>query len=227
MVSDESLVDLAGSREVIERTERVRAAKWDVLTDRVRLDSETVVSRDLVRHPGAVGIVALDDDGRVTLIRQYRHPVAAELWEIPAGLLDEPGELPLHTAQRELVEEVGLTARTWHTVIDVYPSPGMSSEVVRVFLARGLAEVDPALRPEPTDEERELVVRPVDLDVAVEQIMAGGVRNSLAIVALLATASARRAGWRGLLPPDRPWPGPVWSGAASSALPHGGPNTLG
>jgi 8-oxo-dGTP pyrophosphatase MutT (NUDIX family) len=218
VVSDESLVDLPGSREVLERTERLRAAKWDIATDRVRLDGETVVSRDLVMHPGAVGIVALDDQDRVTLIRQYRHPVAAELWEIPAGLLDEPGESPLRTAQRELIEEVGLTATTWHTVIDVYPSPGMSSEAVRVFLARGLADVDPALRPEPTDEERDLVIRPVHLEVAVERVMAGGVRNSLAVVALLATARAQQAEWRGLLPADHPWPGPLWSGPALSGL---------
>jgi len=222
VVDEESLVDLTGSREVLERTERVRAAKWNVVTDRVRLDRETVVARDLVMHPGAVGIVALDDHDRVTLIRQYRHPVAAELWEIPAGLLDEPDEPPFATAQRELVEEVGLTATTWHTVIDVYPSPGMSSEAVRVFLARGLADVDPALRPERTDEERDLVVRAVDLDVAVNQVMAGGVRNSLAVVALLATANVRRAEWRGLLPADHPWPTPLWSG-----LPLSGQDALG
>ena len=221
-MSDESLVDLPGSRKVLERTERLGAAKWDIVTDRVQLDSETVVLRDLVMHPGAVGIVALDDDDRVTMIRQYRHPVAAELWEIPAGLLDEPGEPPLLTAQRELVEEVGLTANVWHTIIDVYPSPGMSSEAVRVFLARGLTDVDPAIRPEPADEERDLVVRRVGLDAAVDQVMAGGVRNSLAVVALLATFRARRDGWRGLLPPDHPWPSPVWSG-----LPHSGPETLG
>jgi hypothetical protein len=98
----------------------------------------------------------------------------------------------------------------------------MSSEAVRVFLARGLTDVDPAMRPEPTDEERSLVVRRVDLDVAVADVMAGGVRNSLAVVALLATASARRDGWRGLLPADHPWPSPVWSG-----LPHGGQEALG
>ena len=227
LVSDEPLVDMPGSREVLARTNRVRAAKWDIVTDQVRLDSETVVARDLVMHPGAVGIVALDDNDLVTLIRQYRHPVAAELWEIPAGLLDEPGEPPLRTAQRELVEEVGLTASTWHTVIDIYSSPGMSSETVRVFLARGLIAVDPALRPAPLDEERDLVVRQVHLDVAVEQVLAGGVRNSLAVVALLATAAARSAGWQRLLPADHPWPGPVWVGDVPSALPHGGPTPLG
>ena len=188
----------------------MRVAKWDVVTDRVTLDRDTEVDRDLVLHPGAVGIVALDDDEQVTLIRQYRHPVAAELWEIPAGLLDEPGEPPLATAQRELIEEVGLTASRWRTVIDLYSSPGMSSETIRVFLAQDLAEVDPAIRPEPTDEERDLIVRRVPLEAAVDRVMAGDIHNSLAVAALMATAEFRRREWKGLLPPDHPWPGPSW-----------------
>ena len=77
---------------------------------RVELDADTVVDRDVVVHPGAVGVVALDADDQVVVLRQYRHPVAAHLWEIPAGLLDEPGESPWSTAQRELVEEAGLMA---------------------------------------------------------------------------------------------------------------------
>lgn len=178
--------------------------------DRVRLDPETEVDRDLVLHPGAVGIVTLDDDERVTLILQYRHPVAGSLWEIPAGLLDEPEESPLSTAQRELVEEVGLTASTWHTVIDLYSSPGMSSETIRVFLARGLSEVDPADRPERKDEERDLVVRRVSLDDAVTHVMAGRIHNSLAVAGLLATAQSRREGWRSLRSPEALWPGPSW-----------------
>ena len=204
------LIDQPGSRPVVQRERRVRGAKWDVVTDRVQLDIDTEVARDLVLHPGAVGIVALDDDERVTVIRQYRHPVAADLWEIPAGLLDEPGESPVSTARRELVEEVGLVASTWHTVVDLYSSPGMSSETIRVFLARGLSDVDPAERPEPKDEERYLIVRRVRLDQAVDQVMSGRIHNSLAVAALLATAEARRQGWRSLRPADDLWPAPTW-----------------
>lgn len=208
--SEVPIVDQLGSREVISRTERVSGAKWTMVTDRVRLDADTQVDRDLVVHPGAVGIVALDNEERVTLIRQYRHPVAAELWEIPAGLLDEPGEPPWVTAQRELLEEVGLQAREWHTILDLYSSAGMSSETVRIFLARGLSVVDPADRPVPTDEERDLVVRAVPLAEAVEQVMAGAVHNSLAIAAILAASEAHRRGWQTLLPADHTWPGPSW-----------------
>lgn len=202
--------DEPGSLPVIERRDRLTAAKWQVVTDRVALDIDTVVQRDIVVHPGAVGVVALDDDDRVVMIRQYRHPVAAHLWEIPAGLLDEAGELPVDTARRELVEEVGLTATTWHTVIDLHASPGMSSETIRVFLARGLRDVDPALRPEPTDEERHLLVERHPLDRLVAAVMAGGVRNSLAVSALLAVAEARRNGWSSLRDPELPWPGASW-----------------
>lgn len=202
--------DDAGSMPVIERVKRLDAAKWSVVTDTVQLDADTVVNRDVVVHPGAVGVVALDDDERVVLLRQYRHPVAGHLWEIPAGLLDEPDESPLLTAQRELVEEVGLVAAEWHRVLDLHSSPGMSSETIRVFLARRLALADPALRPPPTDEERDLVVVKVPLDEAIRRILDGDIKNSLAVSALLAVAECRRGKWRSLGPPEHPWPGPSW-----------------
>jgi ADP-ribose pyrophosphatase len=204
------LRDLPGSRPVRSRAPRFQGSKWDVVTDQVMLEPDLEVARDLVVHPGAVGVITLDDDDRVTLIRQYRHPVAAELWEIPAGLLDEPGESPWSTARRELVEEVGLLAENWHTLVDVYPSPGMSSETIRVFLARGLSDVDPELRPEPSDEERQLVVIRVGLDDAVAAVLAGGVHNSLAAVGLLCAAAARAQSWHSLRSPDVPWPAPRW-----------------
>jgi 8-oxo-dGDP phosphatase len=207
------LYDVPGSRPVRARRERMTGAKWSVVTDEVQLEDQTTVQRDVVVHPGAVGVVALDDQDRVVVIRQYRHPVAAQLWEIPAGLLDEPGESAVVTARRELVEEVGLRAQEWSTLIDLYSSPGMSSETVRVFLARGLTAVDPADRPAPTDEERELLVERRPLAELVTLVMSGAVHNSLAVAGLLAAAEARRAGWRGLLPADHPWPGPSWEPA--------------
>lgn len=205
------VTDVAGSHRVTQRRERMVGAKWTVVTDHVVLDAETTVERDIVVHPGAVGIVALDDGDRAVILRQYRHPVAAHLWEIPAGLLDEPGESPWSTAQRELVEEAGLVATEWHTLIDLYSSPGMSSETVRVFVARGLSDVPPADRPMPTDEERDLVVARVELSELVGQVMSGHVHNSLAVAAVLAATESRRQRWSSLLPPDHPWPGPSWA----------------
>ena len=187
------------------------AGTWSVGTDRVALDPESVVDRDVVIHPGAVGVVALDPDDRVVVLRQYRHPVAAHLWEIPAGLLDEPGESPWATAQRELVEEAGIVADEWHTLIDLYSSPGMSSETIRVFLARGLSDAHPDDRPAPTDEERDLVVVRIPLPELVRRVLAGHVHNSLAVAGLLAAAESQRNGWASLLPADHPWPGPSWA----------------
>lgn len=204
------LHDERAPRPVRQRMPRFRGAKWDVVTDEVELDGELVVERDVVLHPGAVGVVALDDGEQVVLVRQYRHPVASELWEIPAGLLDDPAESPWQTAERELVEEAGLRAEQWHTVLDLYSSPGMSSETLRVFLARGLVEVPASERPPVTDEEREMVVGRLPLTALVEQIGQGRLHNALAVAGILATDAARRSGWSDLRPADHPWPGPDW-----------------
>src|SRR5690348_2084683 len=109
--------------------------------DEVRMPGGNTARREVVEHYGAVAILAMDDDGNIVMVYQYRHPVGRRLWELPAGLLDAPGEDPLVTAQRELTEEAGLTATEWSVLIDVVPSPGFSDESVRVYLARDLAEV--------------------------------------------------------------------------------------
>ena len=103
----------------------------------------------ILEHPGAVAS-GLDDDDRLMMIFQYRHPLRRRLWELPAGLLDVAGEDPRETAKRELAEETGLAAAEWAVLIDVAPSPGFSDESVRVFLARGLREVR---RPDLSDDE--------------------------------------------------------------------------
>ncbi len=169
-----------------------------MVTDSVELDGDVVVERDVVVHPGAVGIVALDDDERVVLIRQYRHAVQAQLWELPAGLLDEPGEDPLVGAQRELFEEAHLRADSWDLLIDLYSSPGMSSEVIRIFLARDLHEVAEHERHEQVDEERDMPSVRVPLDVACDLAMRGRIHNAMAVAGLLATERARASGWAGL-----------------------------
>lgn len=98
--------------------------KTSVRTDEVVMPDGSVVHRDYQVHPGSVAVLALDDEDRVLLIRQYRHPVRQKLWEIPAGLLDVPGENPLHAAQRELYEEAHVKAEDWRVLTDVYTSPG-------------------------------------------------------------------------------------------------------
>jgi len=174
--------------------------------DEVRMPGGAVKEREVVQQPGAVGIVALDDEGRVVLIRQYRHPVGEWLVELPAGLLDVPGEKAYRTAARELAEEAGLTAGRWDVLADVRNSPGLSTEAVRVFLARELAPVPDADRHVGADEESDLGVHRVPLDQAVAGVFTGEVQNALAVSGLLAAAYARDRDWAPLRPADAPWP---------------------
>lgn len=174
--------------------------------DEVRMPGGGVATREVVGHGGAVGIVALDELGRVVMIRQYRHPARAYLLELPAGLLDVPGEKAVDTARRELAEEVHLTARTWHTLVDLRSSPGLSEEAARVFLARDLADVDAADRHVGVEEETDLGVHRRPLDEAVAAVLAGEIENSLACAGILAAARARDEKWAPLRPADAPWP---------------------
>ena len=125
-------------------------------------------TRDYVRHVGAVAVVALDDAGQVVLIRQYRHPVGRHLWELPAGLMDVDGE-DLAGGRAPGVGRGGRPDRRRGAtlLVDLHSSPGFSDELVRVFLARDLAEVPAEQRHERHDEEADLQVVRIDLDEAV------------------------------------------------------------
>lgn len=103
--------------------------------DEVSMPGGKSARREVVEHYGAVAVVALDDDGNVVLVYQYRHPLGRRLWELPAGLLDLGGEPPEVTAARELEEEVGLAASDWRVLVDLDSTPGFSDESVRVYLA--------------------------------------------------------------------------------------------
>lgn len=166
--------------------------------------SGTSITREYLDHPGAVAILALDDDGRVLLIKQYRHPIAARDWELPAGLLDEAGEAPVDGAIRELAEEADLTATRWDLLAEFFSSPGGSNESIRIFLARGLAAT-----PHPFarfDEEAEMETRWVDLDEVVEAVLTRSVTNSILGFAVLAAAASRARGWDTLGDPRAAWP---------------------
>ena len=148
-------------------------------------------TRDVVRHIGAVAVVALDDQANVVLLRQYRHPVGRYLWELPAGLRDADGEPPLETAKRELAEEAQLAAQRWSLLTTHYSSPGFCDEMVLVYLAEELGNVS---RPEGftvEHEELDLTVERVPLADAVQRVFDGDIRNAAAVVGLLAAAQAR------------------------------------
>ncbi|MEO8329657.1 MAG: NUDIX hydrolase [Candidatus Nanopelagicales bacterium] len=187
---------------------RFEGAKWRLVSEDVQLAPDLVVRRDVVEHPGAVGVVALDDDENVVLIQQYRHPVSSTLWEVPAGLLDEVGESPLGTARRELFEEAHLRAEQWGLLLDLYSSPGMSSEMVRLYLARDLREVPVAERHVQTEEEREMPSVRVALDDACRWAIEGRIHNALTVAGVLAAERQRGLSWSGLRDPNTPWPTP-------------------
>jgi ADP-ribose pyrophosphatase len=152
--------------------------------------ADGVVTREFVRHPGAVGVIAVDADDRVLLVQQYRHPVQAMLWEPPAGLLDVPGEPPLAAAQRELAEEAHYAADEWAVLVDAFTTPGMSDESIRIYLATSVRPL-PGQRPPQAAEEREMPVRWVPFDEALGAVLSGGLHNPMAVMGLLAWAALR------------------------------------
>jgi 8-oxo-dGDP phosphatase len=179
---------------------------WDIRRDTVDLGNGQVVTREMVEHTGAVGVVALDADDRVLLVRQYRHPVRSYLWEPPAGLLDVVGEDPLTAVRRELAEEADLTADEWHVLVDFFNSPGGSSEGFRCYLARGLHHVPVGERHARDGEERDMRTAWVPLDEARDLVLAGRLHNPTAVTGILAACAARDTGWNMLRPADSPWP---------------------
>ncbi|MBM3686621.1 MAG: NUDIX hydrolase [Actinobacteria bacterium] len=205
--------DEAHEASVLARTEHFRGRVWAVASDEVRLPSGDVTVRDVVVHPGAVGVAAVDDAGRILLIRQFRHPVGGYLIELPAGLRDVPDEPPLQTARRELAEEAGITAGEWYVLVDFFNSPGGSTEAFRCYLARDLSPL-PGGRPHTGEaEEADLPQVWVPIDEAVEAVLAGDLHNPTTVTGVLAVAAARDRNWRTLRPASEP----MWS------LPPGGP----
>ncbi|MDX1883564.1 NUDIX hydrolase [Mycolicibacterium sp. 120270] len=169
--------------------------------DEVRMPGGKTARREVVEHYGAVAILAIDDDGNIVMVYQYRHPVGRRLWELPAGLLDADGEPPHITAARELKEEAGVSARDWRVLVDLVSAPGFSDESVRVYLATGLSDVG---RPDAHDEEADLVVRWLTLDEAVAKVLSGEIVNSIAVSGILA-AQAARGRFDALRPVDAEW----------------------
>jgi ADP-ribose pyrophosphatase len=160
-----------------------------------------VAKREVVEHFGAVAVVAMDDDGNIPMVYQYRHPFGRRLWELPAGLLDIGGEGPHLTAARELREEAGLQAQSWQVLVDLDSTPGFSDESVRVYLATGLTQVD---RPEAHDEEADMTLQWYPIAEAARKVFTGEIVNSIAVSGILA-AYAVRKGLAQPRPVDAPW----------------------
>jgi ADP-ribose pyrophosphatase len=173
---------------VLTREKVYDGAIWDVVRESFEYNG-VVLQRDFVDHTGAVGIVAFNDSNEVMMIRQYRHAIRSLNWEIPAGLLDIPGEDPLVCAKRELAEEADLEASHWEFVMTLNTTPGGSNEFIQIYLATGLRPLSHDYVRE--GEEADLEKRFVPLVDVIDAILQGKIRNQIAVTALLAVHAAR------------------------------------
>ena len=164
-----------------EHTRPYEGVIVNVDLDKVELPNGRIAKREIVRHPGGVAVVPLNDDGTVTLVRQYRYAFSQVLTEIPAGKLD-PEEEPRAGALRELGEEVGARVGELIDLGTMYPSPGFSHEVLYLYLARDITYGD--CHP---DEDEFLEVVRVPFDTLVEQVMGGEIKDGKTIAAVLKT----------------------------------------
>ncbi len=158
---------------------------WDITRETFDYNGEPLV-REFVSHPGAVAVIAMNESAEVLLINQYRHPVREFLWEIPAGLLDVPGESKLEAAKRELLEETGYVAEGWSELIEFHTTPGGNNETISVFLAKDLRHQGHDLELE--GEETDMELAWVSLAEAVNSVLASRMRSPSAAVGLMALA---------------------------------------
>jgi 8-oxo-dGTP pyrophosphatase MutT (NUDIX family) len=180
-----------------------------VRLDTVRMPDGALADREVVEHVGSVAVVAIKNTGELLMIRQYRHAAGGYMWELPAGLCDRDGEEPLDTARRELAEETGWHAARWATLVDVWPSPGMSSEVVRIYVARSLSERH--RDGDEAGEEQDLKQRWVNLPEAVRKVLDGRITNGLAVAGILAAAVGAGIRDVGTRSAEAAWPSTVRS----------------
>lgn len=161
-----------------KRTTHFRGRVITLTIDEVTLPNGHYATLEIIHHPGGAAIVALDDERRVCLLKQYRHAAGEWLWELPAGKL-EPGEPPLNTAQRELIEEAGVEAANWSSLGHCTPSPGILTEVVHLYLATGLTAVSSA--PESAEV---FEVHWIGLDEAYRQVLDGTINDAKTAIAI-------------------------------------------
>jgi hypothetical protein len=202
-----SIEDRHTPHTVTESTTAWSGRIVDMVEDHVVVvEGEEPVVRQYTRHPGAVAVVAMrGEEGaeEILLLRQYRHPVNASLWEIPAGLLDIPGEDSRVAAERELAEEADMKAVRWDVLVDFFTSPGGSTEPLRVFLARDLETTETSFERE--DEEATMEYAWVSLSDALDWVLAGRLHNPSTVIGILSAHAARGRGWEGLREPGAPW----------------------
>lgn len=177
--------DEAFATRVTDRKTVFDGMIWDVVSETFEF-ADQQLTREFVDHPGAVAVLAVNDQNQVLMIRQYRQPVRQFLWEIPAGLLDVQGESLIDAAARELQEETGYQSTSVSHLIDFYTTPGGNNEMIRIFLARDLTFVGRPLEQE--GEERQLEVEWIDFDDALQSVLSSEIKSPSAAVGILAAA---------------------------------------
>ena len=174
-MKDEPLKETLLSKETMSTGHIMTVERWQA-----RLADGSPAQREIVRHQGAAAVVAVDDQNRVVLVRQYRCPLERITLEIPAGKLDHPGEDPLGCAQRELKEETGFTAESWQKLMPMASTPGFCDEVIHLYLARGL-HTGTAV----PDEGEFINTCTIPLHEAVNRVMAGEIQDAKTALGLL------------------------------------------
>ena len=207
ILGPDELVDVPLAWPVVSSTVLARGKITSYVQDQVRMPDGQLIAREYLKHPGAVGVIALDDHDRVALVRQYRHPVRHRLIEPPAGLLDVGGEDYLQAIERELAEEVGLAAQRWAVLVDLFTTPGILGESLRIYLARDLTDVDHPDGFTREGEEAHMDTVWASLDDLVEAVLGGRLHNPTVVSGVLAAWTARqRDGFTSLRPADADWP---------------------
>jgi 8-oxo-dGTP pyrophosphatase MutT (NUDIX family) len=207
VLGSDQLVDVPLAWPVESSTVLAQGKITSYVEDQVRTPDGQLITREYLKHPGAVGVIALDDHDRVALVRQYRHPVRHRLIEPPAGLLDMEGEGYLATVKRELAEEVGLAAGSWALLVDLFTTPGILGESLRIYLARDLEVVDDPDGYVREGEEAHMDTVWASLDDLVEAVLDGRLHNPTVVSGVLAAWTAReRDGFSSLRAADAAWP---------------------
>jgi 8-oxo-dGTP pyrophosphatase MutT (NUDIX family) len=166
----------------------------DFVNDTVVTPDGGRMDRQYLLHPGAVGVIAWDENDRIAVVRQYRHPVGFQLTEPPAGLLDTDGETWLSAAQRELAEEAGLSAERWDVLVDLFTTPGANQESLRIYLARGLTDTAAPDGFVADHEEADMEVCWAARADLVDAVLAGQLQNPTMVAGVLALEVARLSG---------------------------------
>ena len=207
ILGPDELTDVQLSWPVESSTVLAEGRITKYVQDQVITPSGHLITREYLKHPGAVGVIALDDHERVALVRQYRHPVRHRLIEPPAGLLDVGGEDYLPAMQRELAEEVGLAAGSWAVLVDLFTTPGILGESLRIYLARDLEAVDGPDDYIREGEEAHMDVVWASLDDLADAVLDGRLHNPTVVAGVLAAWTARqRDGFVSLRPANAAWP---------------------